>query len=124
MWDTLFWIYLVNAAFLINHEIDSAYQREWEVFRLPGGVTLFLALHFPILLLLLWGAVMVYLERPTGIVLSLVLAAAGIFACAIHTVFIKKGHQAFRAPISQFILWGGALISVVQLGLTLYLMSK
>jgi hypothetical protein len=25
----LFWIYLINAILLINHEIDSAYWKEW-----------------------------------------------------------------------------------------------
>lgn len=28
----LFWIYLVNAVLLINHEIDSAYWQEWKLF--------------------------------------------------------------------------------------------
>jgi hypothetical protein len=67
---------------------------------------------------------MVYMERPAGLVLSFVLAAGGIFACVIHTVFIKKGHPAFRAPISRFILWGGALVSVVQALVGLIVVSK
>jgi hypothetical protein len=124
MWDLLFWVYAVNATLIIIHEMDSAYQKEWELFRLPGGATLFLALHVPIVLLLLWGAVLVYMERPAGLVLSFVLAAGGIFACAIHTVFIKKGHPAFRAPISQVILWGGALVSVVQAVISVMLVLK
>ncbi len=42
----LFWIYLANAVLLINHEIDSAYWKEWDLFKLPGGITGFLIIHF------------------------------------------------------------------------------
>jgi len=44
----LFWLYLINAILLINHEIDSAFWKEWELFKLPGGIGGFLILHFPI----------------------------------------------------------------------------
>jgi hypothetical protein len=124
MWDVLFWLYLVNAVFLINHEIDSGYHKEWELIGMPGGITLFLALHFGLLFVFLWGIVLVYMERTSGLVLSLILAATGIFALAIHTYFIKKGKPGFTAPISQFILWGGAVISAVQGAVTLYLLIR
>jgi hypothetical protein len=32
MADLLFWLYLVNSVLLINHEIDSAYWKEWDLF--------------------------------------------------------------------------------------------
>ena len=47
--DRLLWLYLTNAVLLINHEIDSAYWKEWELFRLPGGIAGFLLLHSPLL---------------------------------------------------------------------------
>lgn len=124
MWDVLFWLYLVNAVFLINHEIDSGYHKEWELIGMPGGITLFLALHFGLLFVFLWGIVLVYMERTSGLVLSLILAATGIFALAIHTYFIRKGKPGFTAPISQFILWGGAVISAVQGVVTFYLLIR
>jgi hypothetical protein len=124
MWDFLFWLYLANAVFLINHEIDSGYQKEWELIGLPGGASAFLALHFVLLPPFLWGLVMVYMERTAGLILSLILSAAGIFALGIHTYFIKKGKPGFTAGISQFILWGGAVISVAQGLVTLYLVLK
>ena len=34
MFELLFWLYLVNAVLLITHEIDSAYWKEWELFKL------------------------------------------------------------------------------------------
>jgi len=48
MMETLLWIYFVYLVFLIIHELDSAYWKEWDLFRLPGGITVFLALHFPL----------------------------------------------------------------------------
>ena len=38
MEDILFWVYLANAVLLIVHEIGSAYWKEWDLFRLPGGI--------------------------------------------------------------------------------------
>jgi hypothetical protein len=124
MWDLVFWLYLVNAIFLINHEIDSGYQREWELINLPGGATAFLALHFGLLFPFLWGLVLVYMERTSGLIISLILSAAGIFALAIHTYFVRKGKPGFTAPISRFILWGGAVVSAVQGIVSLYLLIK
>jgi hypothetical protein len=44
--DALFWFYFMNAILLIVHEIDSAYWKEWELFKLRGGITGFLIIHF------------------------------------------------------------------------------
>ena len=40
----LLWLYLLNAAVLITHEIDSAYWHEWDLFGIPGGIQFFLVL--------------------------------------------------------------------------------
>jgi hypothetical protein len=53
MWDLLICPYLVNATLLINHEIDSAYWREWELFHLPGAVTDFILIHLPVVFIVL-----------------------------------------------------------------------
>jgi hypothetical protein len=122
MYDFLFWIYLVNAVFLINHEIDSAFWKEWELFRLPGGVTGFLILHFPILLFVLYGLVLVNKRTFAGLIFSMVLAFGGIFAFAIHTLFIRKGREEFTSAISQFILYGTLILSSIQILLTILLL--
>lgn len=66
MEDTLFWLYLVNAVILIVHEIDSAYWKEWQMFRLPGGVTTFLLLHVPLTALVLYALCWSIGARPPG----------------------------------------------------------
>ena len=124
MFEILFWLYLANAVFIICHEIDSAYWNEWELFKLPGGITLFLILHFPILFFILFGVNLVYRQTYGGLVVSLILGAGGIFAFFIHTYFIKKGRDEFRIPISIFILVAIAVVSIAQMALSIFIILK
>ena len=105
MWDILLWVYLINAVLLILHEIDSAYWKEWELFRLPGGVTSFLLVHIPILLLVLYGLVLVSQRAFAGLVLSLILGFAGVFAFSIHAYFIRRGRDEFKSPFRSPSWW-------------------
>ena len=123
MWDALFWIYLANGILLINHEIDSAYWKEWELFRLPGGITAFLLLHFPILFVVLYGLVLVDRQTIAGLILSLVLSCGGVFAFSIHTYFLRRGREEFRSRISILLLVATLLVSLVQLAITVYLLA-
>ncbi|MBN2134495.1 MAG: hypothetical protein JW737_02070 [Acidobacteria bacterium] len=115
MSELFFWIYLVNATLLIVHEIDSAYWQEWKLFKLPGGHGGFLLIHIPIVFLFLYGAIEAYRLSLFGKILSLILAAAGIFAFSIHIFFIKKGHPEFKSIVSILILGLILLISVFQM---------
>ena len=119
MRSALFWLYLVNLVLLILHEMDSAFWREWELFRLPGGIAGFLLLHFPLFLVGAYGLTLVAQGASAGSVLSLVLCAAGLFACGIHTYFLRKGHRQFDTAISKSILWAVLVVSAVQAVVTL-----
>ena len=121
MFELLFWLYLVNAVLLITHEIDSAYWKEWELFKLPGGSTGFVLLHLPLVFLILWGLVLVFQRSLAGLALSLILSLGGIFAFTIHTMFIKKGRNEFNVPVSLFLLMATLLVSLVQAACTIYL---
>lgn len=118
MFDALFWIYFANAIALLLHEIDSAYWKEWELFRLPGGATGFLLLHIPILFAVLYGLVLVSQKAFAGLIFSMLLGAGGIFAFAIHIIFIKKGRPEFKTTTSLTILSAMLLFSILQLLLT------
>lgn len=124
MREVLFWLYLSNAVTLIVHEIDSAYWREWELFRLPGGLAGFLWLHFPLLFVVLYGLVLVDRSVFAGHVLSLVLSLGGLFAFSIHTYFIRQGREEFKAPVSQLVLRATLLLSLAQLGVTLVILAN
>jgi hypothetical protein len=122
MGELLFWIYLVNAVLLINHEIESAYWEEWKLFRLPGGIAGFLIVHFPLLFLVLYGLVLVSQHAFAGLIFSLALSFGGLFAFAIHTYFIQRGRDEFKTPISQFILVAALIVSLIQAVITIYLL--
>ena len=123
MHELLLWLYLTNAVLLINHEIDSAYWKEWELFRLPGGVTGFLLLHFPLLFIILYGLVLIVRQSFFGYVFSLILCFGGIFAFIIHIYFLRKGREEFNKPISKLILVLTLLVSISQLIVTLLRMN-
>lgn len=119
----LFWVYLINAVLLINHEIDSAYWKEWKLFRLPGEITGFLTLHFPLLFLVLYGLVLIFEGLFAGLIFSLLLSLGGMFAFAAHTYFIRRGRPEFRTAASQVILAATLVVSVIQIAITISLLA-
>jgi hypothetical protein len=127
MADFLLWLYLANSILLINHEIDSAYWKEWELFRLPGGITGFLLLHLPLLFFILYGLILLTRQSSLAslsLIFSLVLCAGGFFAFAIHTYFLGKGRNEFNKPISKCLLIAILFLSVIQLPVTIYVLNK
>ena len=121
MWKLLLWLYLLNGTLLLNHEMDSAYWREWKLFKLPGKMTGFLLLHFPIFLFILAATVWVYQQSLAGLAASAMLSLGGMFAFSIHTYFIKKGHPEFNTPVSRGILLATLLVSSGQAIVTILL---
>ena len=107
-------LYLVNAALLITHEIDSAYWHEWELLHLPGDIQLFLTLNLGLVVLVLFGFGEVARQRRSGLWCSLGLAGAGVLAFVIHGFFIARGHPEFRLPISLAVLGASLVLSLVQ----------
>jgi hypothetical protein len=116
-------LYFTNALLLIIHEIDSAYWKEWDLFSLKGGINVFLLLHFPMVFIVLYGLLQIYQQTLAGLVLALFLGLTGIFAFSIHMYFLRKGRPEFNTPLSVFILITIFLVSLAQLGTTLYYLS-
>jgi hypothetical protein len=108
------WLYLVNATLLATHEIDSAFWHEWELFRLPGGIQLFLVLNLLLLLVVFFGFRRVVLWQRGAKAFSFLLAGAGLFAFSIHMIFIAGGDPAFRLPLSVALLFGTLIVSIAQ----------
>jgi hypothetical protein len=90
-------LYPLTASLLVVHEIDSAYWREWELFGLPGGVELFLAIHLPLALLLLWGQGQVAARTRAGLWVSVAAGMAGVATGVIHGTFLARGAAQFRS---------------------------
>jgi hypothetical protein len=114
------WLYVANSVLLINHEIDSAYWKEWTLFKLPGGVTGFLLLHFPLLFVILWGLILISKHSWWGFVFSQVLSLGGFFAFGVHFYFLRKGRPEFNTAVSKTILIAILIVSIMQVVVTLY----
>jgi hypothetical protein len=121
MWDLLFWSYLALATLLLVHEIDSAFWQEWRLFRLPGGLGGFLLLHLPIVAVLLFGQAAIAQQRTLGLIVSIIAAAGGLFACAIHGYVLKRGREEFRHPVSIGVLVVLLPVSLLVMGVSLSL---
>ncbi len=119
--DLLFWIYIVNAVILINHEIDSAYWQEWKLINPndKNGINGFILMHFPMLFIILFGLVLVYEHRLSGYVISMVLAAGGLFAFFFHFYHLRKGKPEFNSVLSKVLILSTFIISIIQIILTL-----
>lgn len=110
----LLWLYLLNAAVLITHEIDSAYWREWELFGIPGGIQAFLVLNLLLVMVILYGHQALALGRASGFMLSWALSAGGLFAFIIHSYFLLQGSETFMAPASLALLVATLVLSLAQ----------
>ena len=113
--NTITLIYLMNSVLLIVHEVDSAYWKEWELFRLPGGLDGFLLLHIPLVGLIMYGLLEVAAGSLVGMYIYLVVNVGGFFAYAIHTYFIRKGDERFNGSVSQGLLYAILVVSLIQL---------
>lgn len=117
--EIIFWLYFANSIVLIIHEIDSAYWREWELFKIKGGISSFLVIHLPLLALILYGLIEVFVETGIGLIFSLILCLGGFFAFGIHTYFLRKGREEFQSVTSKIILFSLFVISLVQFVITI-----
>ncbi|HUX08494.1 MAG TPA: DUF6713 family protein [Acidobacteriota bacterium] len=123
MFDFLAWIYLINSVLLIVHEIDSAYWKEWNLFRLPGDIAGFLIIHLPLLFVVQLGLALMFLNVWAGLIFSLILALSGLFAFSAHMFFIARGKDEFKTSASIAILSATLLVSLIQLPVTLFLLA-
>ena len=126
--DILQWIYLLNFVFLMMHETDAAYWKEWKFFGKfaeslsdKTGLTLFILARLPICIPLLYG--LIHLDKISGKIISIVFSGFLICHFFIHMYVIKKGRKEFTWPISYFIQFSMLFLSNIQLIITILLLN-
>jgi hypothetical protein len=97
-------LYIANATLLLLHEIESAYEKEWEILRLPGAITGFLLLHVPIIILLFYGLLEIERNSAVGLILGIALGIGGVIPFIVHKIIFKTPHQ-FNLFISNAIIY-------------------
>ena len=96
--------YFSTMLFLLLHQIDAAYWREWEMFHLPGGIQGFLLFNGLAVPVLLVGYKHVLLRTQRALIYARVCAGLGILTFLIHGGFALADSQPFHLPLSIAII--------------------
>ena len=116
-------VYILNITLLLLHEIESAYEREWEILRLPGGITGFLLMHIPLLLVLLYGAAEIGKYSPAGLVIGIIAGIGGLIPFMVHKVLLKRADH-FDKPVSNIIIYTNILTGIGTVGLAIWHLAR
>ncbi len=107
-------LYILNAMLLILHEIESGYEKEWEIFRLPIKITGFLIIHIPILFLIFYGLLELEKQTKLGFILSMIIGFGGAIPFLVHKVFVKRKEH-FNLVISNSIIYLNLVAGIATL---------
>ena len=110
-------VYIINATLLLLHEIESAYEKEWELFKLPGQIAGFLLVHIPIILILFYGLIEIEKTSRIGLILGTIIGIGGVIPAIVHKIILKRPNQ-FNLPISNTIIF----LNIVS-GICLFFLS-
>jgi hypothetical protein len=112
--DVIILVYILNSILLVLHEIESAYEKEWEILHIPGRISFFLLLHIPILLIMFYGLIFVIQESLYGFFISIVLGVGGLIPFFVHKVF-KNKKDAFNRSVSNILIFGNIITGLLLL---------
>jgi len=115
-------LYILNATLLLLHEIESAYEKEWEILKIPGKITVFLILHIPIIILLFYGLIKIESQSPQGLRLGIIFGIAGIIPFLVHKIFVKRKDH-FNLLISNVLIYLNILTGIATIVLSLRLIT-
>jgi hypothetical protein len=105
-------IFVLNATLLLLHEIESAFEKEWEILKLPGRITGFLLLHIPLILLLFYGAIEIDKQTQIGTILGLITGIGGVIPFLVHKL-LKKVEDRFDRVISNVLIYTNIITGIV-----------
>jgi hypothetical protein len=114
--------YILNATLLLLHEIESAYEKEWEILKIPGRITFFLILHIPIILILFYGLLEIAKLSLIGLWLGVITGIGGMIPFFVHKIFVKRKER-FNSPISNIIIYLNIITGIVTIILSAGLLA-
>ena len=120
--NTVTILFALNALLLLLHEIESAYEKEWGILKLPGGITGFLLMHIPIILLLFWGLLEIEKGSTAGAVLGIIFGIGGVIPFLVHELLVKKPDR-FNLLISKLIIYSNIVTGIVTAVLSISLLG-
>ncbi|WPU65035.1 DUF6713 family protein [Peredibacter starrii] len=84
-----------TIALLATHQVDAAYQKEWELFGVPGGIDFFLVFNFVAVFVLLMSLIKLASVPRANFLWRYLIPIMGLFTVTIHSIFMLKGHSEF-----------------------------
>ncbi len=119
--NLLMTFYILNATLILLHEIESAYEKEWELLKLPGRITGFIIMHIPIILILFYGLVALERQVLHGYLIAIISGAGGLLPFLVHKIlFRRKGH--FNRSISNVMIYSNIFAGIGTIILSVYAM--
>jgi hypothetical protein len=110
--------YTINSILLILHEMESAYEKEWEILKIPGEIIFFLIIHVPILVIIFLGIVWIERQTFSGYLIASLIGIGGTLPFFIHKV-IMTDHKHFNLKISNLIIYLNLLFGLTTVFLSL-----
>jgi len=108
----LVFFYILNVTLLLLHEIESSYEKEWEILKLPGKITGFLLLHIPIIFIFFYGLYCIIQYPQMKLIISIITGASGFIPFLVHKIIVNK-KEYFNKPISKVIIIGNILSGIM-----------
>jgi len=108
----LVFFYILNATILILHEIESGYEKEWEILKLPVKLTGFILLHIPILFLFFYGLYFIIQYPQTRAIIAILTGSIGLIPFLVHKI-IKKEKEHFNKTISNILIFGNIITGII-----------
>ena len=108
----LIFLYILNATLLLLHEIESAYEKEWKILKLPGKITGFILLHIPILFILFYGLFAIIQYPQAKPIIPIITGAAGFIPFVVHKLIVRKKDH-FNKPISNILIFGNIISGIL-----------
>ena len=108
----LVFFYILNITILILHEIESGYEKEWEILKLPVKLTGFILLHIPVLFLFFYGLYFIILYPQTRAIISIISGSIGFIPFLVHKVIINKKEH-FNKTISNILIFGNIITGII-----------
>jgi hypothetical protein len=122
-------LFAVNATLLLLHEIESAYEKEWEIFKLQvkskkkeeaAAITGFLIFHIPIILLFFYGLLEIDKQSFAGLILGIITGVGGLIPFLVHKIAIKREDR-FNLAISNVVIYLNIIFGIALIILSVSL---
>lgn len=89
-------MYSINCTLLLIHEIESGFEKEWEILKLPGGIAGFLAYHIPLILIMFYGISEIQNGSRIGYIIGIILGLSGTIPFVLHRILVKRKENFHR----------------------------